>query len=549
MPQQLKYFKDSIYNVFNESADAILLLDENYSVLYSNKTAKTFWGENINIDFFASLFHFDICLLDESNVLTYSPIKESVNTGGNHFFNPKYQLNTGEIIDVQVKTFNHDKGKLVIVYNLKNNEIIKLENEKNELIKLRKKSNETILRSGLLNRITTAIREVINLDDLISQSIEEISTTFGAQKGVYLSFEKTQDLFLKKFAYNLNAENIFSNELFKMEDNIHQKLLSGHYELNLKNNIFQIFMPITYEKKIYGAFLFERNQKWIKDDIDLLSALAVQISIAINQCNLICQLEQQKNELEKAFKEIKDTQAQLVQSEKMASIGQLVAGVAHEINTPLGSINSNLGMFQKCTKKLTGFDFNNSSKNEINRILKLMENMNTVNLEATRRINKIVKSLKNFARLDEAKRKKVNVHDGINDTLMLINHEIKNRIAIKKEYGDIPEIACYPDLLNQVIMNILVNSYQSIKDKGEITIKTLNEEKNLVISIKDNGIGISKENLSKIFDPGFTTKGVGVGTGLGLSICYQIIQKHKGKITVKSELNQGSEFKILLPIA
>ena len=168
---------------------------------------------------------------------------------------------------------------------------------------------------------------------------------------------------------------------------------------------------------------------------------------------------------------------------------------------------------------------------------------------ASERIAKIVKSLKNFARLDESEFQKADLHEGLDSTLTLLEHELKNRIEVNKHYGTIPELACYPNQLNQVFMNIMANAIQSIHEKGTITISTGTENGNIVIKIHDNGVGIDEKHIGQIFDPGFTTKGVGVGTGLGLSISYNIIKKHNGEIKVESELNKGTAFNIILPCA
>jgi signal transduction histidine kinase len=160
---------------------------------------------------------------------------------------------------------------------------------------------------------------------------------------------------------------------------------------------------------------------------------------------------------------------------------------------------------------------------------------------------KIVRSLKNFARLDEAERKKVDIHEGIESTLTLLQHQLKSRITIVKRFGDLPEIECFPNQLNQVFMNILVNAAQAITNRGTITVTTSKQEGAVKISISDTGVGIPPEHLSRIFDPGFTTKGVGVGTGLGLSICYKIVQDHHGTIEAESS-NTGTTFTITLPM-
>jgi signal transduction histidine kinase len=182
--------------------------------------------------------------------------------------------------------------------------------------------------------------------------------------------------------------------------------------------------------------------------------------------------------------------------------------------------------------------------------LKVMEDANRVIASGSDRVTTIVKRLRSFARLDEAELKDTNIHEGIEDTLMLIHHEIKHNISIIKNYGEVPVISCFPGKLNQVILNLLINARQAMQDRedGKITITTRHENGKVYISIGDNGMGIPPKNLQKIFDPGFTTKGVGVGTGLGLSIVYRIIREdHLGDIKVESEPGKGTTFTIIIP--
>ena len=160
----------------------------------------------------------------------------------------------------------------------------------------------------------------------------------------------------------------------------------------------------------------------------------------------------------------------------------------------------------------------------------------------------MVKSLKNFTRLDEAKKKKVDIKEGILSSIDLIAHELKNKVIIKTNFGQLPLINCSPDYINQVFMNILLNACQSINESGEILIETKQFENYALITIKDNGCGIETKHLNKIFDFGFTTKKIGQGTGLGLALAKKIIEEHKGKIEVESVLNEGTIFKIFLPI-
>ena len=239
-------------------------------------------------------------------------------------------------------------------------------------------------------------------------------------------------------------------------------------------------------------------------------------------------------EEKKTLEELKDTQLKLINSEKMASLGQLVAGVAHEINTPVASIKSNNEITKKIIAQIKDAD-----------ICELLQEINEIDTEAIARINRLVVSLRKFVRLDEAELQEADINKEIDLTLDLIRHETKNRIEIIKNYSKLPPIKCYPNMLNQVFMNILVNATHAIKEKGTITIDTNYKNNNLLVKIKDTGCGIKEPD--KIFFAGYTTKGVGVGTGLGLAISQKIIEKHNGKITVKTKLNEGSEFTITIP--
>jgi len=255
-------------------------------------------------------------------------------------------------------------------------------------------------------------------------------------------------------------------------------------------------------------------------------------------------------ELENKNRELHETQTQLVQAAKLAAMGQLVAGVAHEINTPLGTINSNFDTTGRALKlireeiEVLAGGLSEKSQSLFNTV----DSLTDINRLACNRIIRIVRDLKNFARLDEAEFKESNLNDDIESTLALIQHELRDRIQVIKDFADVPPIYCYPNRLNQVFMNLLINACQSIQGKGEIRIQTSLCNQRVQVSISDTGTGIKEEHLKKIFDPGFTTKGVGVGTGLGLSISARIIQDHQGKIDVETELGKGTTFTISLPV-
>jgi signal transduction histidine kinase len=263
-------------------------------------------------------------------------------------------------------------------------------------------------------------------------------------------------------------------------------------------------------------------------------------------------MQETMEKLRAANTELKNAQAQLVQSEKMASLGLLVAGIAHEINTPVGAIHSMHDTMVRAVEKLkstlTMCGLASTEAERVGPIFKAIDDANRVIDSGTERVTTIVRRLRSFARLDEAELKAVDIHEGIEDTLMLIHHEIKKRITVLRDFGEVPPLTCYPGRLNQVHLNLLNNARQAIDGKGQITIKTSVRDSRVCIQYTDTGSGISAKNLDRIFDPGFTTKGVRVGAGLGLSICYQIIEDHRGKIEVESKVGEGTTFTILLPL-
>jgi signal transduction histidine kinase len=259
-----------------------------------------------------------------------------------------------------------------------------------------------------------------------------------------------------------------------------------------------------------------------------------------------------EQKVEKRTRELQEKQVQLIQSSKMASLGSLVAGVAHEINTPVGAINSMHDTLMRAVEKLktqleSCLAENREEQARILSSLQAVDDANKVIASGTDRVIEIVKRLRSFARLDEAELKDADINEGLEDTLTIIHHEIKHNITVNKNYGDIPRISCFPGHLNQVFLNILINAKQAIAEKGEISITTFARDDKVFVEIKDSGEGIPKDKLDRIFDPGYTTKGVGVGTGLGLSICYQIIQDHRGEIKVESETGKGTTFTVILP--
>jgi signal transduction histidine kinase len=247
-----------------------------------------------------------------------------------------------------------------------------------------------------------------------------------------------------------------------------------------------------------------------------------------------------RRELETVLGELRDAQNQLVSRERMASLGDLVAGVAHEINNPVAAVKSATDVSNRCLDRLAELiekaDTVESivSNQHYQTAMRLLRENVEIALEGSKRVTSIVKGLKTFARVDESELTMTDLHEGLDSTLTLLHHKTKNRIIVNKDYGSVAPFYCYPQELNQVFMNILANAIDAIDDKGHIRIS-------------DDGQGIPREYLEKVFELGFTTKGVGVGTGLGLAISLRIIEKHKGTLDVSSRPGDGTTFTIHLP--
>jgi signal transduction histidine kinase len=280
-------------------------------------------------------------------------------------------------------------------------------------------------------------------------------------------------------------------------------------------------------------------------------------------------LVRSNDELTRLNLQLKHAQDQLMQSEKLASIGQLAAGVAHEINNPVGYVFSNFGTLEKYLadlfRVLAAYEQAESelaatptgaklaalrAEIELDYLKTDVPSLMNESREGIKRVRKIVQDLKDFSHVDTKQDWEwTDLHKGIDSTLNIVNNEIKYKAEVVKQYGSLPEVQCVPSELNQVFMNLLVNAAHAVdKTRGTITIRTGVQGDEAWVEIEDDGCGIPKENLSRIFDPFFTTKAVGKGTGLGLSLSYGIVQKHGGRLEVDSEPGRGTRFRVTLPL-
>ncbi|MFN6479131.1 GAF domain-containing protein [Nostoc sp. DedQUE07] len=351
----------------------------------------------------------------------------------------------------------------------------------------------------------------------------------------------------------------------------------------------ETFVPIREGEKLWGLLVAYQNSQpryWKEEEINLLAQVGVQLGIAIQQAELLEQTKRQTLELTQTLQELKQTQTRLIQGEKMAGLGQLLAGVAHEINNPISFIFGNLIHLSEYTQEL--LKVVNLYRQHSSILQTIQEQINKSDLDfiiedlpktlesmkvGTERICDIVLSLRNFSRTDEAELKPVDIHEGLDSTLLILGHRLKNNndrpaIEIVKQYDSLPLLECYPAQLNQVFMNLLSNSVDALEEKFNtiqqrylkllqtcpripltIWINTQLINNQVVIRIADNGLGIPEEVRSHIFDPFFTTKAPGKGTGLGLSISHQIVvDKHHGQMKCSSKSGEGTEFLIEIPI-
>ena len=536
------------FDLFNKFNSAVVIITEDKETVFRNNMFKRIFKDFTDIKKFSHKLYYDVCALISNDVSVHSPIIQALNSKEDFSAHVMYQSSNNEYFFYDMNTTKRGKY-LVIIFTdvtakvslsdikhqseIYEKRINKLEEDNKNLYKIKSQAQSQAMKLLLLNNISNIIRESIDSSVILKSALNELANMFGAFRAYYCT--PCNDKFI--VAESLTSDYI--NKIISFDKDINISIKESKVSCKtckkefteaepFKENIQRIVFPIYHLSKLIGIILLSTKQKVKLDDtLEVLDGVSSQLGNAIIQAQMF-------KDLTKTLKELKETQLQLINSEKMASLGQLVAGVAHEINTPVASIKSNNEIAKKLIKQISDKE-----------LAELLSETNQIDAEAIGRINRLVVSLRKFVRLDEAELQDADINKEIDLTLDLIRHETKNRIEIIKNYGELPPIKCYPNMLNQVFMNVLVNAAHAIKGNGIISIDTMFKHKNLIVKIRDNGCGIQEPN--KIFDAGYTTKGVGVGTGLGLAISQKIIEKHNGKIEVKTELNKGSEFSITIP--
>jgi signal transduction histidine kinase len=346
-------------------------------------------------------------------------------------------------------------------------------------------------------------------------------------------------------------------------------------------------VPLRVKQGVGGVLAVAAGEpdRFAQADVDLMLAVADQVATAIDKAQSFRTIEELSRGLEEkvrvrteqlrtaneevaaAYRELQAAQVQLVQREKMASVGQLVAGVAHELNNPIGFVASNAATLEDFVGRLRAMLESYRTRGEalpeadrrslgeewqarkVDYALRYLDSMILGIREGAERTRKIVRDLRVFARGDDDVRQPVDLHEELESSLTLLGHLLKDRVVVERKYGDLPAVECVRSQIDQVLLNILANAAQAIEGPGSITIETRREDGRAVVAVRDSGPGIAPEAIGRVFDPFFTTKPVGEGSGLGLSISYEIVKKHGGAIGVDSRPGEGATFTVTLPIA
>ncbi|MBW4528181.1 MAG: GAF domain-containing sensor histidine kinase [Phormidium tanganyikae FI6-MK23] len=463
---------------------------------------------------------------------------------------------------------------------------------------------QLLQREKLLNAMAQRIRQSLQLEDVLQTAVTEVRQLLQTDRVLLYRFNEDWSGAVVVESVESGWQSLLNQEIqdtcfqhtfaplyrtgrVRAIEDIHiADLASCHIELLQRCQVrANLVIPVLHHEHLWGLLIAHHccgTRAWQDWEVELLQQLSVQLAISLQQAELLQQTQQQAEQLAQTLQTLSQTQMHLIQAEKLSSLGQLVAGVAHEINNPVNFIHGNLTyvhehvaalmqlieLYQQACPQPGEAVLAQAEDLDLDFIREDLPKILTSMQVGTDRIQEIVLSLRNFSRLDEAERKAVNLHKGIDSTLMILQHRLKATaerpaITVLKAYGDLPLVECYAGPLNQVFMNLLSNAIDALEEhwsacssQGRVdfaptlTIETeVVDAAGVALRFIDNGPGLSEATCQRIFDPFFTTKPLGKGTGMGLALSYQIVvEKQGGRLQCVSRLGQGAEFILHLPM-
>jgi signal transduction histidine kinase len=494
-----------------------------------------------------------------------------------------------------------ERGRIERLRDIQSDEIL---HSARELDKKFRDLETKIEQLSLLIDLSAAVNATLDIEKIYEQALDRLVHRMGFQaanlflvdsaRGVVRAHRSVGDephRALDELEFRLDADDSLTacvartgrpmivNDLEATDAPVHRATVRA---LNMRS---VVAVPLRVKDRVFGVLgvVASTPGRFADADVDLLTAVANNVALAVDRAESFQtiedlsrgledkvrvrteQLRSANEELASAYRELQSTQMQLIQREKMASVGQLVAGVAHELNNPIGFIYSNIGMVEDFVTRLRSMleVYQATPLPEparaavqqrwealkVDYALRYLDSMIQGIREGAERSRKIVRDLRVFARGQDAVWQSVDLHEEIESSLTLLNHIFKDRVTVERRFGALPSVECIRSQVGQVFLNLLANAGQAITGSGCITIETAVDGGHAVVRVADTGPGIPAPVLGKIFDPFFTTKPVGEGTGLGLSISYEIVKRHGGELRAESRATGGAVFTLRIPIA